>query len=261
MRHHQRDTDGGLVFSWRVPGDSVTRTAIGVLVATALFGGAASLLQVRIPFSSGDVRESGRVLILDPNDPDSKNLLDWARFHSPFPDRWEPGSERVLETMMQEITSGLEERARYEPWLRPLETEEENPPLAGLIGEVPPPLPRPLLVDPGRGVRALKTGVEVRSQAAGPLAGRWGTRVMPLDADDAAPYLGRNAAFMVGVDRDGQVVFCVVMDGLGEELTPRIERWIRKQVLDPDPGQDAPVWDVVRLRPQAIGRRAGRKVR
>ena len=261
MRRHQRDLDGGLVFSWRVPGDSLTRTAIGVLVATTLVAGAASLVRVRIPFSPGTVRESARVLILDPNDPDAKDLLDWARFHSPFPDRWEPGSEHVLNAMMREITTGLEERVRYEPQLRPLRMAEVSLPLPGLTGDVPPPMPRPVLDDPGNGVRVAPTGVEVRSEAAGPLAGRWGTRVMPWHDQDRAAHIGRNAAFMVGVDREGRVVFCLVMDGLGEELTPRIERWLRKQVVDPIPNQEKRVWDVVRVRVRATGRKERGKSR
>jgi hypothetical protein len=253
MRRHLRDVEGGLLFSWRIPGGSFRRTALGVLVATGLFAGAGSLLHVEIPMPSGGNRESAQLLVLDPSDPEARDLLDWARLHSPFPTRWEPGPGGALETMMQSVTDELQAHARYQPLLQPRITKDPSGVLPGLIDEGIAPAPRPVVRFPNRVVGRIETGLELRSAADGPLAERWGIRTTDWETSEEGRDMGREASFMVGVDRDGQVVLCLVIDadGLDEEVISRLNQWVRLQALDSVPEQGERVWDVVRIRLQA----------
>lgn len=253
LRRHLRDVDGGLLFSWRVPGGSFRRTSVGVLVATALFAGAGSLVHVRIPLDPGEIRESAQLLVLDPDDPDARSLLDWARLHSPFPSRWEPGGSGTLESLMARVDVELDEKARYQPLLQRTFFAEATQPLPGLIGAEIAGLPRPEVELSPSEERLVAAGVVASSQAGGALAPSWGARTVNWEGDDAVPFLGQEARFLVGVDPDGRVGFCLVMEDMGEELTPRLERWIRSQSVEPDPDRNERVWDIVRVRLEAVG--------
>ena len=253
MRRHVRDVEGGLLFSWRIPGGSFRRTAVGVMVATALFAGAGSFIHVEIPMPSGGNRESAQLLVLDPGDPEVGDLLDWARLHSPFPTRWEPGPGGALESMMQTVADELQAGARYQPLLQPMISKDPAGTLPGLIDEGIAPMPRPVTMLPGREIGSVNAGLELRSSADGPLADRWGMRRTDWEGSEEGRNMGREASFMVGADRDGQVVLCLVIDadGLDEEVTTRLNQWIRSQGLDSVPGQGERAWGVVRIRLQA----------
>ena len=107
FRRRQGDIESGLLFGWRTPGGSFGRTLVGVFVATVLFAGAASVLRVRIPIAVLPSPEAVQLIVLDPDDELSRELIDWARFHSPYPDRWDPSGTGILESEMDAIEAAL----------------------------------------------------------------------------------------------------------------------------------------------------------
>ena len=108
-RRSYRDEEAGLTFSWRIPGGSLTRTVIAVLLTAGLFAGAASIFEVKRKTERFGNREAARVMALFPDDPGSRELLDHAKQHSPFPDRWNPDVNEALKEQVALLTAELED--------------------------------------------------------------------------------------------------------------------------------------------------------
>lgn len=211
------------------------------------------MVRIQRPVSRDESRESARIVILRADDPDTRELLDWARFHSPFPDRWDPTQEGRLAERMAEVTATLEERSAYEARLRPRLVEALEWELPGLMDD--DPLARMSLGNrkgPPSPV-ALKLPVEVLSVGVSELAERWGVRTLEWDTENAKSLLGRSARFVVGVAPAGAVEFCLLEKGISEVVDPQLERWLRDQELAPDAEAEEISWGVVRLQfqPQA----------
>lgn len=246
-----------MVFAWRVPGGSFRRMAIGVLVASGLFAGAASLVRVKGPDRRAVPRESARVVVLRTSDPASqeypasRELLDWARFHSPFPDRWEPAPEGRLSAEMAQVTIDLEQESSYEARLRPRLVVPEEPQLPGLIGGAPFGIAVLAPPDAGERLVAVDLPVHAVSVAEDELAKRWGRRAARWEGDNALELMGSEARFMVGVTPEGVVEMCMLVDkseSVSKESDADLERWLREQKLEPDAKSDGMVWGMVRIR-------------
>jgi hypothetical protein len=257
MQRRGREADAGLVFGWRAPGGSFGRTVVGVMVAGGLFAGTASIVRVKGPERRQEAREAARIVVLRASDAASRELLDWARFHSPFPDRWEPAPGGRLAERMAEVTSYLEKQSAYEARLRPRLVEPEEPALPGLIADVPEVTMT--LGESRDGARpvAVKLPVKAISEAVTGLGERWGRRVADWERDNAAELMGSEARFMVGVTPGGDVELCMLVDksrALSKQADVELERWIRGQELAPDPEAEGLVWGMVwiRLEPEVV---------
>ncbi len=243
--------EAGMVFAWRVPGGSFGRMMIGVLVASGLFAGAASMVRLKGPKQREQARESARIVVLRANDPASRELLDWARIHSPFPDRWEPAPEGRLASMMAEVTEYLEEQSAYEARLRPRLVVPEKVSLPGLIGD---DLEIAMALEESRSgaqPHAVDLPVKAISVAVNGLAKRWGRRSVDWERDNAAELMGSEARFMVGVTPEGRIEMCMLVDkskGLSKEADIEMERWLRGQKAEPDPEAGGLVWGMIRIR-------------
>lgn len=248
FRRRQDDIESGLLFAWRTPGGSFGRTVIGVFVATVLFAGAASVLHVRIPMAALPSQEAAQLIVLDSNDVRSRDLIDWARFHSPYPDRWDPSGTGILEGEMEAIEKSLAASCAYESKLLPRIETQETTTLDGLVDLESYPLP-PTTVKISI---PLKTGVarslQAVSRAKGELAERWGEGRLPWGGKDVAGMVGLEASFLVGVKPDGQIGFCLLEEGGDAEIDGKLQDWLRSQRLDADPEASAMVFDVVTVR-------------
>lgn len=247
QRRRDRDVAAGVGFSWRVSRSSLRRLVAGVLVASGLFAAGASLIRVERPMSRAESRESARVVMLAGDDAASRELLDWARFHSPFPDRWDPAHIGGLEARMEEVSATLEERGAYEARLRPRLVESPEMVLPGLVSGqsvARMALPRPDRPPEPAGVHQR---VEVTAAGEGALAERWGRHRLAWDAENARMLLGRSARFMVGVTPGGVVEFCLLEEGISEEVDPLLERWLRTRRLEPADGAGEISWGLVRV--------------
>ena len=243
--------EAGLSFAWRVPGGSFGRTVFGVLVATGLFAGAASVLHVHVPFSALPTREAAQVIALGEDDAASRDLLDWARFHSPFPDRWDPPGTGLLEHRMDGVQAALEASCAYQSRLLPRFEQPRAHALPGLIEVERFPLP-PIEVEPSillKGIVAAK--VDAVSVAKGPLQERWGTERIVWGGENRASLIGVEATFTVGVTPDGRVAFCLVLNGAGAEVDKALEAWLRKKRLPESLDTDGMELDVVSVRFEA----------
>ena len=252
MRRRQRDVDAGLVFAWRVPGGSLGRLVFGVLVASGLFAGAASMVRIKGPTPREESREAARIVVLRADDPASRELLDWARFHSPFPDRWEPTGHGHLEARMRDLTEELEEAGQYQARLRPRVVDPARSTLPGLMDLAARMIPPSRAGADGPRLVAVDVPVEAVSVASDGLQERWGRRTADWEGDDAQSLMGRQARFMVGVTPDGEVSTCLLIDGVGEDTDLILENWLRRQVLLAEEGVSADLtWGMVRIQIQA----------
>ena len=250
-RRGQEDREIGLSFAWRVPGGSFGRTLFGVLVTTVLFAGAASVLHVRVPYQSVPVRAAGQVIALEDGDELSRELLDWARFHSPFPDRWDPPGTGTLAARMAMVEAGLAASCAYKPRLLPMIEEEESYPLPGLVDLELFPLPE-TTVEPAILVKSeVAAKVDAVAVARGPLRERWGTARFAWPTENRSALVGIEASFTVGVQPDGRVEFCLVLDGAGTEVDEPLAAWLRQTRLAPNPEAREMVLDVVNVRFEA----------
>lgn len=251
MRRRAQDLEGGLILAWRLPGGAFGRMAAGVLVASGLFAGAASMISVKGPDPGGPSRDAARVMVLRADNSASKKLISRARIESPFPDRWEPASDGRLAERMAEVTQFLEDRSAYQARLRPRLVEPRQPVLPDLAGD---PSAVSMDVDgPGAGARpkAVPLPVKATSVALNGLAGRWGRRSAEWERANAAELMGSEARFMLGVTPDGVVELCMLMDkskSLSPDAEVEMERWLRGQRLAPDPEATGIVWGMVRIR-------------
>lgn len=239
FRRREEDLDAGLVFGWRVPGGSLGRMVVGVLVATVLFAGGATLLRVQIPMSAMPAREAAQVIVVRESDAESRELLDWARFNSPFPDRWAPQGTGLLEGVMAQVNSDLAASCAYVPHLMPLLDASVSRPLPGLVELEGFPLP-PVEVDFKRPMQGMVVAkVEAVSEARGGLQERWGTEKIAWGGPDPASLVGSEVSYTVGLTPEGRVGFCLELAGGGEgiedEVSDAIEAWLRGLHLKTDP--------------------------
>ncbi|MDA0765478.1 MAG: hypothetical protein O3A92_01460 [Verrucomicrobia bacterium] len=250
-RRQQDDQEAGLSFAWRVPGGSLGRVIAGVMVATGLFAAAASVLHVRVPLIAIPTREAAQVIALDDDDATSRELLDWARFQSPFPDRWDPPGTGSLRQEMESLTTALAESCAYQPRLLPQIEKPEDMTLPDLMEVELFPLP-PTKVRPNRVIKGeVAKRVDAVSVARGPLKQRWGTRRIEWGGEKRAELVGIDATFTVGVTPEGRVNFCLSLEGLGSEIDEALKAWLRKQHLDADPDAGEMTLDVVVVRFEA----------
>lgn len=251
QRRWEDDREAGLALEWRLPQGSLGRMILGVSVATALFAGAASVLHVRIPYSPMPTREAAQVVTLGEVDEMSRELLDWARFHSPFPDRWDPAGTGLAEERMAEIEEALAASCAYQPRLLPGLERVELADVPGLIEMETFPLP-PLTVRPAGPVPVdLPERVDAVAGARGDLQERWGEERLVWGGPDDAAMVGREASFTVGVNPGGEVVFCLALDGVGNRTDERLRSWIFQKTLPPDPGTTGLTVGVVDVRFEA----------
>lgn len=233
------------------------RTLMAALMTLALFGGAASLFQVKGKSLRVMNRATARVMVLEPDDADSREILEWARQYSPFPDRWEPRVDPVLRRQMESLDLPLAERSRYTPLLWHLPERETEYSLPELFDPAKPPLPPVERVPPRATPRPVARSW-VFADAGKLLSKRWGERATPLRAllpepggeeDPAKPleFLGLERRFLVGVDPHGEVIFCQAVDESETELDEVLARWLRGHRLKPDETGSENVWGVVRV--------------
>lgn len=242
----------GLVFGWSGREGAFWRTFAGVLVAVGVFVALTSVFQVRGKTIHIPSRESARVMVLLPDDPGSRELFEWAKRQSPFPDNWEPNSERTLKAEMGKLTSSLEEEARYQPLLRPMPEPVAERSLPGLFRPEAPRLPMLGRNAPEEVNAPRPTKIRVVARAGGTLRERWGELAVDWPRQDAPALLGAEASFVVGVDPGGAVSFCLLMEGVdaqfGVDLDRDIERWLRRHRSLPVVEGENVVWDTVRVR-------------
>lgn len=251
QRRWEDDREAGLALEWRLPQGSLGRMILGVSVATALFAGAASVLHIRIPYSPMPTREAAQVVTLGEEDEVARELLDWARFHSPFPDRWDPIGSGLPEARMAEIDKALAAGCAYQPRLLPSLDRVELAPVPGLIELETFPLP-PLAERPSGPVPVdLPERVDAVAGARGELRERWGEERLAWRGTDDAAMIGRKASFTVGINPGGEVVFCLALDGVGNRADERLRSWIFQKTLAPDPGAPGLTMGVVDVRFEA----------
>lgn len=252
-RRRQEDVESGLVFSWRGPGGSTRRMMAGVLVASVLFAGAASVLQVRAPLVATPDREAAQVIVLQAGDPASDELLDWARFHSPFPDRWDPPGTGLLREELARVELELKASCAYSPRLLPQVVRSEQKGLPGLIEVNLYPLGPVRVEGVTPLVGAVAKAVEAVAVMDGALGARWGTRRIPWQGEGLAELVGVEVRFTMGVNRDGRVEFCLLLDREGGEVEGALQQWLRRQQLEADPEAPELSYDVVVIRFVAVG--------
>ena len=113
-RRQVRDEAAGLIFCWRWFRDGlVRRSAVAVLCAVGLFGLFASMIRIKEMPGRVENRETAQVMILRPDSPAARDLLEGARRRSPFPDRWMPRQGAALAGELARIDAKLAEVGRY----------------------------------------------------------------------------------------------------------------------------------------------------
>ncbi|NNM29439.1 MAG: hypothetical protein HKO57_07955 [Akkermansiaceae bacterium] len=248
-RRQRLDEDAGLVFAWRVPGGSLFRTVLAVLITAGLFAGATVAVNVKPHPDPVRMQDGGSVTLLWPDDPAVLELLSAADVDSPFPDRWEPQASLLLNEEIRRLGAELETRGAYRPLLRPRLDQPRPPELPGLLGEAVPPLPPPVTTVLPPPTHREGDEVYVRTTADDGLAGRWTTQDVLWEGDQAESLLGREAGFLLGVDPAGTVEFCLAIDtgGLDSELVSLLANWLRQPDLAPADEQAGTQWGVIRV--------------
>ncbi len=247
-RRQLRDEEAGLVFAWRIPGSSFSRMVLAILIAAGGFAATASVLRIQPKSLHQGNREAGSFTVLWSDDPASQQVLEWARQQSPFPDRWEVRGTGALEAELARVSGELDAISRYQPqvWGRP---PRPNPVsrLPGGLEVVPARLPRVDGVSPVPPVEELPPLLRSVATARDPLAERWGQVERVWEYEDPSGLLDREVSFWVGVEPDGEVMFCLLLDGVEDGFDRDLQRWVRSHRAAPDPGASGPVWDVVRV--------------
>lgn len=248
FRRRQDDIESGLLFAWRTPGGSFGRTLVGVFVATVLFAGAASVLRVRIPMAVLPSPEAVQLIVLDPDDELSRELIDWARFHSPYPDRWDPSGTGILEGEMDAIEAALAASCIYESKLLPRIESVLTDALPGLVDLEPYPLP----ASTAQVTVPLKANIVKSLQAVfranGVLKDRWGVMRLPWGGKDSSGMVGLESSFLLGVKPDGRIDFCLPLEGAGGDVDEKLQGWLRGQRLEEDAEATEVIFDVVVVR-------------
>lgn len=247
-RRQLRDEEAGLVFAWRIRGSSFSRMVMAVLIAVGCFAATASVLRIQPKSLHQGNREAGRFTVLWSDDPASHQVLEWARQQSPFPDRWEVRGTKALEAELARIRSELDAISRYQPqvWGRPPRQNSVSS-LPGGLGVIPGRLPTVERAPEVTAVEQLPRLVRSVASGQGSLAERWGRIETVWERDDPSALLDREVSFWVGVEPDGRVMFCLLLDGVEDTLDRELKRWVRGHRAAPDPEADGPIWDVVRV--------------
>ena len=240
----------GLIFAWRVRSlGNWGRLFFAGFITMAGFGSAAMLVNVKTGEGAarGDEQGSANVVMIYPDDVASRELLEWAREQSPFPDRWEPAEPESVEEIIAAVDEELYQSSRYEPKLRP--DQELGEELAGVdvLNLWGTDLPRVLTKSRPEEGYEIAREIKVVTVPDDALAARWKELEVSWEGTDYYHLVGREAKFVLGVEESGEVVFCLAVDGLGPVFDQELQTWLRGHVLEAEDEGEL-VWGQVVIR-------------
>lgn len=227
----------GLIFAWRVRRRGyLGRMVLSIFLVLVGGVGFAALVGVQgRPASSGALRQSSAgVIVLRSDEAISRDLIEWARENSPDAVRWEPEIGPALEEALCEVDQDLRAAARYQPRLLPSPVREVWPAedsLLPLIAPGLPPVAVELPVDPDHPEAEVRARVQFLVSSG--LEDRWSPLEAEWPQEDLRSFIGREAVFSIGVDAEGQVVFCLPMRGIEPEFDQKLQQALIRHVLAP----------------------------
>ncbi|MBV8532406.1 MAG: energy transducer TonB [Verrucomicrobia bacterium] len=229
------------IFDWR---RSRWDYRLPLLIALSLFGHVFCfyIFHVVYPTTTTLLPPSAQVTVLDPNNPQDRNLLDWVEMNNPA----NVSAPRFNPRLVAQLTP------RYKPIFSSLSVELKTSDSSGTREQAIPSIfsPEALLPMRSRPAQAAPTKMfSSRLEIASTLQAR---APVSLPALPAAVTLSEPTSLFIGVDPDGEVdfVFLRQSSGIGQ-LDQKAEEFIRTVKFKPEPRRD---WGVITLHWGGTGR-------
>ena len=222
-RKQLRDIEMGLVFRWRSSRRHHTGKILAFALTTAFF--LLSIYAVRVEGVHTPLltKQTGEIILLLDNVPECRMLLLKVEDRSPFPNRWDPASDKNTMKRVDIALRKLEEPIwDYQPTMMALPevTKKEKPPLICqdnhcLFQALQNDWERQSDDKPFSPITKLEeVSVVIQFIATSPLRERLPSLTMQIDNDQfGEDWYGQSFRFLIGIDPTGVVRGCLPLSG------------------------------------------------
>ena len=247
-RREKLDQEAGLIFRWRGSKQYHVGKLLALVLASVFFVFAVYAIRIDVGSVTPLSKRTGKVFMINENDPNSFQLLVQIEDRSPFHRRWDPAHDHeTMGRVRSKVDSLAGYMQEYKPELRVLpvtRVDRELPSVLQSGGSLTGDAVRTWSLA-GNGIESARGPVFVRARitADKKIAQRIGGRSLSLPSElIAEEWYGQTYSFLISVDEKGVITDCLPLSGESLEVMKPMKkekllaRWLRSQRLEPAAG-------------------------